>query len=49
MTKQITLKHKAMFIINGDRQDCKDQMKRFYKSKANKAKDHNVKTTVKAT
>lgn len=49
MMKHIILKHKTMFIINGDRQECKEQMRRYYKSKANITKDHNVKTTVKTT
>lgn len=49
MTKRITLKHKTMFVINSDRQECKDQMRRYYKSKTNKTKDHNDKTTVKTT
>lgn len=49
MMKHIVLKHKTMFIINGDRQECKEQMRRYYKSKANKQKDNNVKPTIKTT
>lgn len=49
MTKRITLKHKTMFVINSDRQECKDQMRRFYKSKLKKSKDKNVKSNVETT